>query len=131
MHLTIEKIDASLDEMAERGRVVPELDQPTVRERVVGSYRLIYEIDKENVYVLVSSTGPVISGPCGTRRAGPVRATAEPCISDSPLARAMSGRGSTSVPAPRPHGKQDFEIVGADEDGAAQGTAVAGFLLHA
>lgn len=42
----------SLDEMAERGRVVPELDQSTVRELVVGSYRLIYEIDEGNVYVL-------------------------------------------------------------------------------
>jgi toxin ParE1/3/4 len=42
----------SLDEMAERGRVVPELDQPTVRELVVGSYRLIYEISDGNVYVL-------------------------------------------------------------------------------
>jgi addiction module RelE/StbE family toxin len=42
----------SLEEMAERGRVVPELDQPTVRELVVGSYRLIYEISEGNVYVL-------------------------------------------------------------------------------
>ena len=38
--------------MAERGRVVPELDEPTVRELVVGSYRLIYEINEETVYVL-------------------------------------------------------------------------------
>jgi len=42
----------SLEEMAERGRVVPELDEPTVRELVVGSYRLIYEIGDEAVYVL-------------------------------------------------------------------------------
>jgi toxin ParE1/3/4 len=42
----------SLEEMAERGRVVPELDQPAVRELVVGSYRLIYEISDGNVYVL-------------------------------------------------------------------------------
>lgn len=43
----------SLEELAERGRIVPELDQPTVRELVVGSYRLIYEIDEEEmVYVL-------------------------------------------------------------------------------
>jgi toxin ParE1/3/4 len=38
--------------MGERGRVVPELDQPPVRELVVGSYRLIYEIRDESVYVL-------------------------------------------------------------------------------
>lgn len=42
----------SLEEMPERGRVVPELDEPTVRELVVGSYRLIYEIGEEAVYVL-------------------------------------------------------------------------------
>jgi toxin ParE1/3/4 len=42
----------SLEEMAERGRVVPELDQPSVRELVVGSYRLIYEIGEGSVYVL-------------------------------------------------------------------------------
>jgi hypothetical protein len=32
--------------------VVPELDQPAVRELVVGSYRLIYEISEGDVYVL-------------------------------------------------------------------------------
>jgi toxin ParE1/3/4 len=42
----------SLEEMAERGRVVPELDQLTVRELIIGSYRLIYEIRDANVYVL-------------------------------------------------------------------------------
>lgn len=35
--------------MAERGRVVSELDEPTVRERVVGSYRLIYETTEQTV----------------------------------------------------------------------------------
>jgi toxin ParE1/3/4 len=38
--------------MAERGRVVPELDEPTVRELVVGSYRLIYEFGEETVHIL-------------------------------------------------------------------------------
>ncbi|HEY6637074.1 MAG TPA: type II toxin-antitoxin system RelE/ParE family toxin [Solirubrobacterales bacterium] len=42
----------SLEELAGRGRVVPELDQPAVRELVVGSYRLIYEISEGDVYVL-------------------------------------------------------------------------------
>jgi toxin ParE1/3/4 len=42
----------SLEEMAERGRVVPELEEPTVRELVIGSYRLIYEIDHADVYIL-------------------------------------------------------------------------------
>lgn len=43
---------SSLEELAERGRVVPELDEPAVRELVVASYRLIYETDERNVYVL-------------------------------------------------------------------------------
>jgi toxin ParE1/3/4 len=42
----------SLDEMAERGRVVPEVNDPAVRELIVGSYRLIYEIHEESVFVL-------------------------------------------------------------------------------
>jgi toxin ParE1/3/4 len=42
----------SLEEMAERGRVVPELEEPTVRELVIGSYRLMYEIDGADVNVL-------------------------------------------------------------------------------
>jgi toxin ParE1/3/4 len=42
----------SLDELADRGRVVPELDDPGVRELIVGSYRLIYEVSDETVHVL-------------------------------------------------------------------------------
>jgi toxin ParE1/3/4 len=42
----------SLEEMAERGRVVPELEEPTVRELFVGSYRLIYEIGGADVSIL-------------------------------------------------------------------------------
>lgn len=42
----------SLEELAERGRVVPELDDPEVRELLVGNYRLIYEVGEESVHVL-------------------------------------------------------------------------------
>lgn len=42
----------SLEEMAERGRVVPELGEPTVRELLIGNYRLIYEIDGADVHIL-------------------------------------------------------------------------------
>jgi len=42
----------SLEEMAERGRVVPELEEPAVRELIIGSYRLVYEIEGSDVYVL-------------------------------------------------------------------------------
>lgn len=42
----------SLEEMAERGRAVPELEEPAVRELIVGSYRLIYEIKGADVHIL-------------------------------------------------------------------------------
>ena len=42
----------SLEEMAERGRAVPELEEPAVRELIVGSYRLIYEIEGAEVNIL-------------------------------------------------------------------------------
>ena len=34
----------SLIETPERGRVVPEYENPTIREVVVGNYRLVYRI---------------------------------------------------------------------------------------
>jgi toxin ParE1/3/4 len=42
----------SLKSLAERGRVVPELADPQVRELLVGSYRLIYEVRRGEVVVL-------------------------------------------------------------------------------
>jgi toxin ParE1/3/4 len=42
----------SLDELAARGRVVPELGDPKVREILIGAYRLIFEIQERTVYVL-------------------------------------------------------------------------------
>ena len=42
----------SLDEMAARGRIVPELEDPAVRELLVGSYRLIYEASETRVDIL-------------------------------------------------------------------------------
>jgi addiction module RelE/StbE family toxin len=34
------------------GRIVPEMDEPTLRERIVHSYRVIYEIQTERILVL-------------------------------------------------------------------------------
>jgi toxin ParE1/3/4 len=48
----VRDLGRSLEEMAERGRVVPELEEPAVRELVIGSYRLIYEIDGADVSIL-------------------------------------------------------------------------------
>ena len=44
----------SIGPLPERGRVVPEADDPSVRELIQGSYRIIYEIcgDPAAVYVL-------------------------------------------------------------------------------
>ena len=44
----------SIASLPERGRIVPEIDCPTVREIVHGSYRIIYEIFQhdESIYVL-------------------------------------------------------------------------------
>ncbi len=49
-----EIIDASrtLDEFSGRGRIVPELGFPHIRELFVREYRLIYSIEKSQVVIL-------------------------------------------------------------------------------
>ncbi len=42
----------SLDTLSERGRIVPELAEPTFRELLVSPYRLIYRVDAEQVTVI-------------------------------------------------------------------------------
>ena len=42
----------SLDMLSERGRVVPELARPNVREVLVHSYRVIYEVTPSEVRIL-------------------------------------------------------------------------------
>lgn len=36
----------------ESGRMVPELENPAIREVIYGSYRIIYEFTNDNVYVV-------------------------------------------------------------------------------
>lgn len=43
---------ASLDAFSERGRVVPEWNQPTVRELFMQRYRLLYEVTPGEIHVL-------------------------------------------------------------------------------
>jgi len=43
---------ASLSELAERGQIVPEFDDPSVRELLIKSYRLVYRVSEEGVLVL-------------------------------------------------------------------------------
>lgn len=42
----------SLQHLARRGRVVPELSKTTIRELFVGNYRLIYQLKASEVIVL-------------------------------------------------------------------------------
>ena len=42
----------SLRVSSERGRVVPELGQPDIRELLVRSYRLVYNVAPKQIYVL-------------------------------------------------------------------------------
>ena len=52
--LLIQALEAasSLDVFSERGRVVPELDQPNIRQLLVHRYRLIYEVTPDEVQIL-------------------------------------------------------------------------------
>ena len=42
----------SLAHLAERGRVAPEFDDPSIRELLVRDYRLVYQVTKEAVHVV-------------------------------------------------------------------------------
>ena len=43
---------ASLSEFAERGQIVPELGDPSIRELLIKSYRLVYRVSPERVRIL-------------------------------------------------------------------------------
>lgn len=68
--LLIQALEAasSLDAYSERGRLVPELDQPNVRQLLVQRYRLLYEVTPAEVQVLAfvhgarDLTGPGFEG---------------------------------------------------------------------
>jgi plasmid stabilization system protein ParE len=47
----IERAD-SLALLSERGRIVPELEDPTLRELIVGPYRLLYEVHDVEVRIV-------------------------------------------------------------------------------
>jgi plasmid stabilization system protein ParE len=48
----IQSAASSLSELPLRGRVVPEFRDPSVRERIVGSYRVLYLVRQKSVSVL-------------------------------------------------------------------------------
>ena len=45
-------ISCSLNEFSERGRIVPELGNPNIRELLIREYRLIYNIEQSRVVIL-------------------------------------------------------------------------------
>jgi toxin ParE1/3/4 len=48
----VEQVARSLDTFPERGRRVPEFNDPAVRELPVGSHRLIYRVGRNRVLLL-------------------------------------------------------------------------------
>ena len=48
----IKEAAASLSELAERGQIVPELGDPSIRELLVKSYRLVYKVSGNRVVIL-------------------------------------------------------------------------------
>ena len=68
--LLVQALEAasSLDVFSERGRTVPELNQPNVRQLLVQRYRLLYEVTPAEVQILAfvhgarNLTGPGFGG---------------------------------------------------------------------
>lgn len=49
--------------MPRRGRVVPELDRPDVRELLIGNYRFVYRIGDAEIVVLTVRHGRQLLDP--------------------------------------------------------------------
>jgi addiction module RelE/StbE family toxin len=52
------------------GRVVPELEQPTVREVIAGQYRIVYRVTADAVQILTVAHGARDFPPSSVRRDG-------------------------------------------------------------
>jgi len=61
----------SLRTFAERGRVVPEIEAPDIRELFIGSYRLIYQVTADRVFILAFVHGTRDLTALWQRRGGP------------------------------------------------------------
>jgi len=48
----VREASGSLDKLSERGRIVPELSNPNIRELFIKEYRLIYSIEELRVVIL-------------------------------------------------------------------------------
>jgi toxin ParE1/3/4 len=61
----------SLRTFAERGRVVPEIDASDIREIFIRSYRLIYQVTADHVFILAFVHGARDLSALWERRGGP------------------------------------------------------------
>jgi toxin ParE1/3/4 len=61
----------SLRTFADRGRVVPEVEAPDIRELFVRSYRLIYQVTADHVFILAFVHGARDLTALWERRGGP------------------------------------------------------------
>ena len=61
----------SLRTFAERGRVVPEIDAPDIREIFIRSHRLIYQVTADRVFILAFVYGARDLTALWARRSGP------------------------------------------------------------
>src|SRR5262245_26582706 len=61
----------SLQTFAERGRVVPEIDAPDIRELFIRSYRLLYQVTADRVFILAFVHGARDLTALWERRGGP------------------------------------------------------------
>ena len=61
----------SLRTFADRGRVVPEIDVPDIRELFIRSYRLIYQVIADHVFILAFVHGTRGLTALWERRGGP------------------------------------------------------------
>jgi len=50
--IEVREASRSLKEFSERGRMVPEISNPNIRELFIKSYRLIYSVEKTRVVIL-------------------------------------------------------------------------------
>ncbi len=50
--LEVREASRSLKEFSERGRIVPELSNPSIRELLIKDYRLIYRIEQSRIDIL-------------------------------------------------------------------------------
>ena len=61
----------SLTTLAERGRLVPEIEAPDIREIFIRSYRLIYQVTADHVFILACVHGARDLTALWERRGGP------------------------------------------------------------